>query len=455
MTFRSLRVRLIATGALALVLTLGLAALGLVALFERHVERRLTAELGRHLDQIVAALDVTPAAEIVVTRTLADPRFQMPLSGLYWQVEDGTFSVRSRSLWDAALTLPADSLADGQIHEHEIEGPGRRRLVAVERRVTLSAQPVPRTPRVTVASDRSEIDLARAAFVGDLVPYIALLGLVLILGGSVQIVLGLRPLAGLRARVAAVRSGQDARLGGDFPEEVAPLARELDALLAARERQIAQAQARAADLAHGLRTPLQVLEGDIDRLRAKGETAAADAIAEVAAGMRRHVERELARTRSGAGRASARAEVAPVVTQIVAVVRRVPATAHLDWTVTVPDGTIARIDADDLTEALGNLIENAARHARKRVTVAAVTTTEAVVVTIADDGPGFPPDKAAAVLERGYRLDQSGPGHGLGLAIVADLAEAWNAEFSLQPGPHGVTARLAIPVAPAPRSATS
>jgi len=453
MTIRSLRVRLIAAGALALVVALGLAALGLVTLFERHVERRLITELGRHMDQIVAALDVTPEAEIVVTRTLADPRFQMPLSGLYWQVDDGAASVRSRSLWDAALSLPADTLDDGQIHEHEIDGPGRRRLVAVERRVTLPAQPSPRTPRITVATDRSEIDLARATFVADLMPYIALLALVLILAGSAQIVLGLRPLTGLRARVAAVRSGEESRLGDQFPDEIAPLARELDALLAARERQITQAQARAADLAHGLRTPLQVLESDIAQLRSRGETRIADAIAEVAGGMRRHVERELARARSGTRRASARAEIAPIVERVVAVVRRVPEAADLAWSINVADGTTARIDPDDLTEALGNLIENAAKHARTRVSVATATAAETVVITVADDGPGFPADQVSAILERGHRLDESGPGHGLGLAIVADVAETWEARLTLEPSPDGVIARLEIPVAPPPHHA--
>ena len=79
--------------------------------------------------------------------------------------------------------------------------------------------------------------------------------------------------------------------------------------------------------------------------------------------MRRHVERELVRARSGANAANASASVAAVAQRVVRVAERTPNGRRMAWTVDVPPG-MARIDAEDLTEALGNLAENAARHAR-------------------------------------------------------------------------------------------
>src|SRR5690606_19740278 len=125
--------------------------------------------------------------------------------------------------------------------------------------------------------------------------YMIIMAVLLTAGGALQLALGLRPLGQIRKRVEAIRSGAADRMGDIHPSEVRPLATEIDALLSERERSIEQAKGRAADLAHGLRTPLQVLEGDVARLRAKGEQQLADDIAGVAMQMRRHVERELVR----------------------------------------------------------------------------------------------------------------------------------------------------------------
>ena len=166
-----------------------------------------------------------------------------------------------------------------------------------------------------------------------------------------------------------MRSGAARRLGGDFPAELRPLAAEVDALIGAREADIARARARASDLAHGLKTPLQALEGETRRLAARGEAEAAAGIAEIGTAMQRHVDRELARARiaaagwsaceAGGGNRAAAGGAAPH-----------PARGQrIDWRPEFPPGLRARIDADDLTEALGALLENAARHARGRVVV--------------------------------------------------------------------------------------
>lgn len=443
----SLRLRLAVAGAVALVAALIAAALALVALFERHVERRLVDELGHHLDQLVASVTADPSGKLALSRQLLDPRFQTPLSGLYWQISGPAGSLRSRSLWDASLALPGEPAADGSAHVSMISGPGSQRLLALDRRIELGPSEGSVVVHAIVAADRAEIAEAKSEFAGDMLPYLLLLAAVLTAAGIVQIDLGLRPLVGLRKRVAAIRSGESTRLGPDYPSEIVPLATELDTLLAARERELERARTRAADLAHGLRTPLQVLEGDIARLEEKGEHAIAADIARVADGMRRHVERELVRARMGQRERSARADVAEAIERVAAVTRRMAVAASLDWSIEAPAGLAAAIDHDDLTEALGNLIENAARFARSRIAIAACKVASSIEITITDDGEGFPSDKVGEVLQRGRRLDERGSGSGLGLAIVSEIAEAWNARFDLVPSDAGVTARLTIPAA--------
>ena len=57
-------------------------------MFEHHVERRIASELETYLNQITASVGVTTDGRIAFSRDLADPRFNQPLSGLYWQIQD-------------------------------------------------------------------------------------------------------------------------------------------------------------------------------------------------------------------------------------------------------------------------------------------------------------------------------------------------------------------------------
>ena len=434
----SLRLRLFAAGAASVVAALTLSALGLTLLFKHHVERRVAVELGTYLDQIVAGLDRRSDGALMIAKEPAEPRFAQPFSGVYWQIQVGETVLQSRSLWDTQLVLPADALPDGAVHHHRITGPGGAELIVLERSVVLPPRLGNGTMRAVVAMDSVEITVATRAFTADLLPYLALLALFLIAAAYAQVVVGLQPLSHVRARLAAIRKGGIRRLGRAFPDEILPLATEVDALLDARETEAEKARARAGDLAHGLKTPLQVLAGDVERLRAKGEAGIAAEIEQVATAMRRHVDRELVRARMAAVAPDARARIAEVVERVVAVVVRTPAGAKLNWTVDVPADTIGRIDPDDLAEAVGNLVENASRHARAKVAIRTQRKGDLVIITVADDGPGIPEERLHEALARGGRLDQSGNGAGLGLAIVNDVAEACGGRFEIRTSPRGL-----------------
>jgi len=451
----SLRLRLLLVGAVAVVAALAVGALGLAWLFERHVERRALADMAIHLDQVIAGLDRSDDGALVQGRPPTDPRFSRPLSGHYWQLETDDVALRSRSLWDARLTLPDDTLPDdtmpdGQIHDHRLVGPAGEALLVLERKVTLPARLGGARARVAVALDRAGIRASTASFVADIWPFLGVLAVVLIGAMAAQTVVGLRPLAMVRARLAAVRSGAASRLGTHMPDEVRPLAAEVDALLAAREADVARARARAGDLAHGLKTPLQVLAGDVERLRALGQSALADEVATVAATMQRHVDRELALARlAGVGKGGdARARVSLAARGVLAVIRRTPDGVRLTWEEDLPEDVVVRMHPDDLMEALGNLLENAARYAREVVTVRAVREGDWAVVSVRDDGPGIPSDRLAEVSKRGLRLETSAAGWGLGLAIVRDIMEAWQGTLTLTNAAPGLEVCLRVPLAP-------
>lgn len=448
MNMRSLRVRLLAGAAAFILVALALAAFALTSLFERHVTQWMDSELANHLDQLIAGIDRDAAGKIVIARTPADPRFQKPLSGLYWQVEiDPAGPVyRSRSLWDATLDLPAEAVIDDDVRSYELPGPAAQSLHVVERRIALPARLDGKTARIAVGIDAADLAAAKRNFAGALLPYLALLALLLIAAGSAQVAIGLRPLAAIRQRLTAIGAGTQTRLGNDFPEEVMPLVSEIDAQLDARERQIEKARARAADLAHGLKTPLQVLASDAERLHAKGESEIAGEIDDIRAIMQRHIERELTRARSSAANMNVTTELLPIAQRVLRVAQRTPAGERITWTTDIAPQLAARIDADDLTEALGNLVENATRHAASAITLRAQTEGDAIALAVLDDGPGMSAEDAEIALRRGGRLDTSGSA-GLGLAIVGDIMEAWDGALNIETSAPGGNMVLRLPAA--------
>lgn len=449
MTRGSLRLRLLAAGAASILIALALAGLGLTLLFERHVERRVVAELELDLRQLIGHLGRGADGGLILERPLADPRFEEPLSGLYWQIteEPGEVVLRSRSLWDGTLDLPTDRLRTDEVHRHTIDGPGAATLLVLERYIALPPTLGGGSVRAAVAIDRREIHVAGRAFASELVPSLAVLAAILIAAAWVQVRIGLRPLDAIRRRLAAIRTGAAARLGTDFPDEVQPLAAEVDSLLDTQDATIERARARAADLAHGLKTSLTVLADDAQQLRARGEAELADEIAALVEGMRRHVERELARARAGVrARGGASQPVSPIAAQVVDVMRRTPRGKELDWRIDIPSDLAIGIDAEDLAEMLGNLVENAAQWARTSVRLCGWYDSDATGLLVEDDGPGVPDHEVEVVLARGGRLDATKPGAGLGLAIVGDLVEAYGGSLALKRSPlGGLKAELRLP----------
>ncbi|MEZ5863312.1 MAG: HAMP domain-containing sensor histidine kinase [Geminicoccaceae bacterium] len=459
MSSQSLRLRLLLAQAASVAVALVLAGIGLTLLFERHLESRVDAELATYVRQLAAQLGVDAEGALTLGAPLADPRFAVPLSGLYWQIEEMDTGElhRSRSLWDNALPLPEDEPGPGQAHRHELPGPGHSRLLVHERLVRLADGVGERRIRIAAAVDRATLDAARADYVRQLATALAGLALVLIAAAAVQVWYGLRPFEAVRRAVTAVREGRTKRLDGRFPDEIRPLVQEVDALLEAQERSLTQARQRAADLAHGLKTPLTVLGSEARALAARGENRVAAELDGLALDMRRHIERELARTRlaGAAGRGQATA-LAPVIERLVRTLRRTPAGSARDWRLDVPEHLEIAVEADYLGELLGNLLDNAAKWARSVVSVEAVPDTGNVLLTIADDGPGVDAAGLDRLGTRGHRLDTAKPGHGIGLAIARDIAQAYGGAIAFANRPEGgLRVTLTVPAAQSPTGQAS
>lgn len=456
---RSLRFRLLAGTLMALAVALVLAGLLLSSLFGDHVMRQFSQTLTAQLDQVTARLEFDAAGQPQIDpQTLSDPRWSRPYSGLYWQLDgagqaEQRGALRSRSLWDATLSVPRDVLADGVVHVHEGTGPDGAAVMLVERTITRGGSATPSRLtlwRLIVAADLSETAAAARRFNGVLAASLAALFVLLCAAALAQVAIGLAPLRSMQRSLAAVQSGAAPRLVGRFPSEVQPLVDDFNAVLDRNAEVVARARTQAGNLAHAIKTPLAAMSQAASvALQRPGqpEASVADlaALVEEQVGVaRRHVDWHLARSRAAAahGVPGARVPLQPVVSGLLRVLERVHAERGIsfDCTQIAPELTFAG-EVQDLQEILGNLFDNACKWARREVRVSANSHASASVrrlhIVIDDDGPGIDEAGRESVMARGARLDESVPGSGLGLAIVSELVGLYGGNIWLQAAPAG------------------
>ena len=454
----SLRVRLLLGTLLGVSAALLVAGLVLSNLFREQVERQFLAGLRVHLDQLTASIDAGPDGQPVLAAEPADARWRKPYSGLYWQVDGiegarvAPALLRSRSLWDTVLSVPADVLLDGEVHAHDTAGPDGTRLRVLERVVRPADRPAT-VWRLSVAQDTRELDEAVSSFVGVLAVSLGVLAVALMAAAAAQVAVGLAPLRSLQAAVSALRAGQLQRLEGAFPAELQPLVDDFNGVLDQNTQIVVRARTQAGNLAHAIKTPLAVLSN----AAARPDTPPAELarlVEEQVAQARRQVNWHLSRARAAAavGMPGVRTPVAAVVGSLVKVMDRVHAGRHLDFDDQTADSPLCFAgEEQDLQEMLGNLLDNACKWASMsvRIEVTAVdgTPRPRLQITVEDDGPGVAEPLRDKLLARGVRADEQMPGSGLGLAIVNDLATLQGGSVALEHSTAlgGLRVRLELP----------
>jgi len=431
----SLGLRLILTAAVTTILALAATAVVLNFLFRIYFEERVHDELDTYLLLLTGNVALSEAGDLDIA-PMPDPRFSQALSGYYWQIEaDGVESILSPSFWAAPLELTPPAQAGVIDYQEVMTGTGEPVSVA-SWTVELGEAPQTQQVLIAVAVERRDIDVSVNGFTMNAAIWLAILGVFLLAATALTVRVGLRPLERVRDELSQVNRARNARLSNNYPTEVQPLIKEVNGLLDQNEQTLARVRMSAGNLAHGLKTPLTVLRGISLKMAKAGQGEIVTDLNSEIDNMQHIVDRELARSRDShqTKRAS---HVAAVANRLCAALRLQPSAAHLRWQIDVSEDLLAPFDAFELTELLGNLLDNAMKWTKTAIVVRGGTSGEHAFLSVSDDGPGIPENQLSAALTRGERLDPKNSGTGLGLNIVRDMAAAHECEIALENLPSG------------------
>ena len=399
---------------------LGVSGLVLNQAFNANIRASADAEMRMVVYGLLGSAESTRAG-IAFASPLPEPRLEEPDSGLYARLLDVTGAV----LWRSPSAAHAPPALRSEV---PLATPGtflfneRPQGFEIVYGFIWEAE-TDRAFSLHVATDAEPYRIREAAFQETLVAGLGLSALVFLGVQFLVLVRGLAPIRHMAESIGAIESGRRERLGDDYPPELRGLAKRLDAYID-HEREMQRRYKRAVDdLAHSLKTPLSVLQAEVEARGAGATEVMCSALAQ----MRHLIDERLGRVRIMPV-AHARTRLAPVVERLFGAMARLHADKRGTSEVTVE--MRVRVTESDLLELMGSLLENAFRFARREVLVEAAAHAPGVV-RVHDDGPGIAKSDRRRVLARGARADTLHTGEGLGLSIALDIVRAYGGELHI------------------------
>jgi signal transduction histidine kinase len=445
----SLKNRLIAAATAWITFGIVLAWLILSNVFQAHVKQQFYDELFVHLEELQRLAQIENG-QAVLRAPLSDPRYDVENSGFYWEIQQSDqVLARSASLKAAPLRTPKDERSDIGVHTHVIPGPTGTLLIAEK----LDWRELQKAPvQFLIGTDQRHLDSIVGSFNHTLSWALILFGLSMVLAAALLIVYAMRPLAQVYAALHQVQTGKAKTLTGAHPAEVQPLIDSLNALLNSTHELIQRARTQAGNLAHGLKTPLAILTDEAYRLQEHGQSASSATILEQCSRMQAHIDYQTTRARVVANRLSpgSTADVKKTVEEVFTAMSRLYQSRKVGFEASIQGSLMVACDKQDLQELLGNLADNAGKHARSLVAIGTKRRDSGVIeITVADDGPGLPPEAHEIVFEVGQRWDTQKAGSGLGLAITRDLVTLYGGNITLGSSSlGGLLVTITLPPAP-------
>jgi signal transduction histidine kinase len=442
-----LKGRLTAGLVLTLVVVFVLQWLAVSLAIRRLAESYMISRLEHDSDSLLAAFSLKESGVLKLPSGRVAMVYEQPFSGHYYRIAAGGTVLRSRSLWDQDLEIPA--LGPGEHAELHVAGPEDQPLLVLARGFQKQGTQL----TLAVAEDLTPLHRDLAQFQ----EYYLLLSLclmgVLILLQRYTVGRALRPLEQVRESLGRLVSGEQSQLSGDVPQEIRPLTEEINRLVGFLVRRLGQTRTAVGNLSHALKTPLTLLIQLADDEHFRSQPKLRDRLVRETGAIRERLDRESKRAQfAGEGPAGTFFKPASDVPDLVEALKRMYGDKPLDIRLEISEGLAFAADREDMLELIGNLASNACKWAEKRVALRLTEEGDGHEILVEDDGPGRSGEELGQLGQRGLRLDESKEGHGLGLAIAQEIAEAYGGrlEFSRSADLGGLRVRVWIPHRMAP-----
>ena len=437
---RSLHSRLLLAASLVLAGFLGATGLALDKAFRVSAEAAMQERLQSYIYTLLAAADDDSDGRMIPPRDLPEPRFSEPDSGLYAIITRHD----SEPLWQSA------SLTGRDMGATEAQAPGSRSFSRLDNHSMqyhalafgVAWEDDAGTEALytfTVAEDTTAFEAELESFRSTLWRWLGGMALVLLLAQGVILRWGLRPLRSVTTDLQRIQQGHAERLEGDYPRELAGLTSSLNSLIAHSKTVQTRYRNSLGDLAHSLKTPLAILQAS---QTGKDDDHTGTLVSEQVERMDEIISHQLQRAAvSGRSTLAAPVAVDSIVKRLVSTLDKVYREKPLTTDLELEPGATFRGDEADLTEILGNLLENAYKYCRREVSVGVTTDrqTGGLEIRIEDDGPGIPADQVDVILQRGRRMDESVPGQGIGLSMASEIIALYGGELSFDSSTLGGT----------------
>ncbi len=420
----SLNKRMILSASFVLAIFIVLTALGLDRAFYDSARSARQERLLGQLYLLIAAAEVDSKGQLSLPATLSEPRFSMPGSGLYAFVTDGngTRMWASASALGEAAPFTANLAAGQKRFEKRADQNGKVFFVqSLGVNWAVGQQLFAFT--FSVSEDLAEFNAQIYQYRKSLWSWLATLAALLLIAQAAVLRWGLRPLRVVARDLNAIESGRQEKLQGKYPKEIKRLTDSLNSLIQHERAQQIRYRNALGDLAHSLKTPLAVMRGALSSDKASLPATVEEQVARMDDIVAYQLQR--AATAGTSKLMAAPIPILPIAEKIIAALHKVHHEKGVSIKTLIPSGMTFAGDEGDLLELLGNLLDNAFKWCSQNVQISAVVKPGHLVLTVEDDGPGIAPAQLENILQRGVRADEVVPGHGIGLAIVRDIVEAY------------------------------
>ncbi len=434
----SLSSRLLISVSVLLLLFFGVTIAVLDTAFTEAGEQARRDILDGHLVALLAAAEPGDDGELALPDRLREPRFGRIGSGLYGELRDTDSAVLWRSRSALGLEIPEGVAPElgNHLFARESFADGTPLLtlsLAVEWEFDEGDS---KSYVFKVAESLDSFNSQIRKFRRQLFGWFAAIAMTMLLAFSFLLRGLMKPLRKIETEIGEIEEGGRVSLSNAFPTELEGVARNMNLLIDSERARSDRYRYTLDNLAHSLKTPLAAMRA---LLNDRHSEQFGDRFDEQIERMDEIVRYQL---RKPAASVADNLVLKPVpvekeVTRLIDGLRKVYHDKGPDFEVRIAAGMQFRGDTGDFLELAGNLLDNACKWCERRVRITVVPSAVAraiasgMVLTVCDDGPGIPQDAADALLQRGMRLDESTPGHGIGLAVVKDIARSYGGRLSI------------------------